>query len=395
MTNAKWTVPVGILFSTTGPYGTIGQELLDGAMLGIEEANRLAERRGHDLRLAPLAVDPGGSLDAYRVSAETLLAGGTRHIIGCYTSSSRKEIIPSIEKFDGLLWYPSHYEGFESSPNVIYGGAAPNQHVVPLANWAMPRYGAKVYCLGSNYIWAWENSRILRALAEGSGGRVLRERFLPVGDLDMEAVIEEIAELEPDFVFNNLIGDSSYEFYRAYHKLALRDDRFAASVRPIISCTLSEPELQAIGPDGAAGHVASSVYFQSIESTVNAAFVQTFKERLGPGRVTSADAEAAYLSVQLLAESLRVAGTDKLEPVKQALYGCRLAAPQGAVRIDPGNNHAWLTPRIGIAAADANFKIVWEAEEPYRPDPYLTQLPRTSSGGTVRTPPIYLCASRG
>lgn len=393
MTEAKWTVSVGILFSTTGPYGTIGRELRDGALLGIEVANRIAEQKGHELRLAPLVIDLGGSLDAYRVSVETLLAGGTRHIIGCYTSSSRKEIIPSIEKFDGLLWYPSHYEGFESSPNVIYGGAAPNQHVVPLANWVMPRYGAKVYCLGSNYIWAWENSRIMRLLAEGQHGRVMRERFLPVGDLDMESAIEEIAELAPDFIFNTLIGDSSYAFYRAYHALGQRDERFAAATRPIASCTLSEPELKAIGNEAAVGHIASSVYFNSVDRPENADFVHIFKERFGAARVTSADAEATYLLAHLLAESLRVAGTEHLEPVKQALYGCRLAAPQGAVRIDPDNNHAWLTPRIGIAAEDAQFRTAWEAGEPTRPDPYLTQLPRPASGGGVRTPLIYLCAS--
>ena len=135
---------------------------------------RVARARGCErgsagaLILEPRIIDPGGSLDAYRAATELLLGQGVRHIVGCYTSSSRKEIIPSVEKFDGLLWYPSHYEGFESCPNVIYTGATANQHVVPLANWALPRYGGRVYCAGSNYIWAWESTRIMRDLVQAA-----------------------------------------------------------------------------------------------------------------------------------------------------------------------------------------------------------------------------------
>jgi branched-chain amino acid transport system substrate-binding protein len=193
-------VPVGILFSTTGSYATIGREMRDGALLALAAAN--ADHRGR-LRLCPEVIDPGGSLDAYRLATEAMLARGIRHIVGCYTSSSRKEIIPAVEKADGLLWYPSHYEGFESCPNVIYAGAAPNQHVVPLADWALPRFGGRVYCIGSNYVWAWENTRIMRQLVQGGGGCILRERCLPLGNTDMAAVIDEIQVLAPDFVFTH------------------------------------------------------------------------------------------------------------------------------------------------------------------------------------------------
>ncbi len=218
----------------------------DGALLAIEAVNAGA---CGDVRLAPQIVDPGGVLDAYRVACDDLLGGaGIRHLVGCYTSSSRKEIIPTIEKFDALLWYPSHYEGFESCDNVIYGGAAPNQHVVPLVGWALPRYGHDVYCVGSNYVWSWETTRIMRELVEGAGGRVLRERYLPIGATDVDAILREVRDTVPDVVFNTLIGESSYAFYRAYHRLSRQEERFRAERRPILSCTLSEPEVQAIGP---------------------------------------------------------------------------------------------------------------------------------------------------
>ena len=391
MVRTKLAVPVGILFSTTGSYGTIGRALCDGALLALEAIN--ADPDGA-LRLEPQVVDAGGSLDAYRLATEKLLAGGTRHIVGCYTSSSRKEIIPAVEKFDGLLWYPSHYEGFESCPNVIYSGAAPNQHVVPLADWALPRFGGRAYCLGSNYIWAWESTRIMRDLVQAGGGGVLRERYLPVGSTDIDAVIHEISEIAPDFVFNTLIGDSCYAFYRAYHALGQRDPRFAPARRPILSCTLSEPELHAIGPEAAAGHIACGVYFQSVDRPENTAFVQAFRDRYGTHRVTSADSEAAHVTVQLLAASLRAAGTDELRAVKRAAYGCRLAAPQGEVWIDPENNHAWLTPRIGVATVDGMFEMLWEASSPCRPDPYLAFLSRPAAAVAANAsdtrPPLRL-----
>ena len=374
-------VPVGIVFSTSGPYATIGRELRDGALLGIEIAN--AEAAG-SLALEPQICDPGGSVDAYRAATERFLAAGIRHIIGCYTSSSRKEIIPSIEKFDGLLWYPSHYEGFESCPNVIYTGAAPNQHVLPLADWALPRYGGRVYCVGSNYIWPWESTRIIRELVQAGGGAILRERYLPVGSVDVDFFIREIAETVPDFIFNTLIGEFCYEFYRAYHALGCHDERFAPARRPILSCSLSEPELHAIGLEAAAGHITSSVYFQSLARPENAAFLRAFRDRFGAGRVTSADAEAAYIATRLLAASLQDAGTDQLATVKQAAYRHRLAAPQGDVRIDPKTNHTWLTPRIGMATPEGTFDIQWEAAAPCRPDPYLAFSRGSSRRSTAR-----------
>lgn len=360
---------IGVVFSTTGPYATVGRELRDGALLGLHMANT-GGRTGRIF--APIVIDAGGSLDRYREATEMLLAQGVRHIIGCYTSSSRKEIIPIVEKFGGLLWYPSHYEGFESCPHVIYTGASPNQHVVPLAQWALPRHGRRLYCVGSNYIWPWENTRIMRGLLQADGGRVLRERYLPIGSVDMEEVIAEIAELRPDCIFSTLIGESAYQFYRSYHHLGRQDDRFLPARRPVLSCTLSEPELHAVGTAAAAGHLVSSVYFQSLKRTENAHFTLAFRERYGAERVTSADAEAAFITAQLLVASLRHADATDIQAVKHAAYACHIKAPQGEIWIDPDNNHAWLTPRIGRANEAGGFDIAWEAEGPWRPDPYLT-----------------------
>lgn len=362
-------IPIGVVFSVTGSYRTVGQEMLNGALLALEEVNN---DPAFDFSFDPTFVDPGGEPTAYRSACEELLRNRSMcHIIGCYTSSSRKEVIPAFEKFDALLWYPSHYEGFESNNNVIYTGASPNQHIIPLLRYMLRSRGQRIYCVGSNYIWAWENNRILREIVQACGGTVLAEKYLPVGVTDVERIIGEIRTTEPDFVFNTLIGESSYAFYRAYARAWAKDGVPAQRRIPITSCSLSEPELISIGPDAAAGHIASSVYFQSIDRTRNRSFVASYRARFGADRVTSADAEASYVAVTLLASAIREAGSTAIEQVKSALYRCPLEAPQGRVWVDPESNHSYLTPALGISRDDGQFEPIWVSREPVRPDPYL------------------------
>ncbi len=366
------SIPLGVVFSLSGSYRTVGQEMANGALLALSEVN---ESPAFDFQFRPIIYDAGGDAAAYRTRCEEILRDRTvRHIVGCYTSSSRKEVIPVIEKFDALLWYPSHYEGFESSRNVIYTGAAPNQHIVPLLRYTLRHYGTHVYCLGSNYIWAWENNRILREIVREVGGKVLAEKYHPVGSTDIGHFIREIRALRPDFIFNTLIGESAYAFYRAYTAAGADDPAIGPARIPVASCSLSEPELISIGPEAAAGHIASSVYFQTIDRAENRRFVARYRERFGETKVTSADAEASYIAVIMLAQAIRASGSSDIEAVKAALGHCMLEAPQGPVWIDPENNHSYLTPALGCSRADGQFDILWTAGAPVKPDPYLVWL---------------------
>jgi branched-chain amino acid transport system substrate-binding protein len=362
-------IPVGLIFSTTGSYRTVGEELLNGALLAIEEVNN---DPGYDFTFAPKIENPGGHLDQYRLSCEKLLRNeAVRHVVGCYTSSSRKEVIPAFEKRDALLWYPSHYEGFESCNNVIYTGAAPNQHIVPLIEYMLRDHGDRVYCIGSNYIWAWENNRIMREIVVACSGSIVAEKYLPVGSTDIKHLIDEIAETKPNFIFNTLIGESSYAFLRAYYEAGTANSTFDPVKMPVTSCTLSEPELLTIGGRAASGHIASSVYFQNKDRRQNQDFVAKFKARFGDDRVTSADAEASYIAATMLARAIREAQSTDIEQVKQAVYSCEFEAPQGPVRIDPDNNHSYLTPLLGRSDSGGQFEIIWSADQPVKPDPYL------------------------
>ena len=359
---------IGVMFSTTGPYEVVARSMLNGALLAFAETAATG-----DVVLEPVIVDPRGDLARYRSLAQELLGSGIRHVVGCYTSSSRKEVIPCFEKHDGLLWYPSHYEGFESSDNVIYTGAAPNQHVLPLVDYMVSRVGNRAFCIGSNYIWAWENNRIFREALSAMGGTVSAERYFPVGDTDFAAVAETIAEQRPAFVFNNLIGTSAYAFFRQFREACARRGIDQAAEIPVASCTLSEPELDELGAASIDGHLSSSVYFSSLQTPENAAFLEAYATRFPTGPAVSADAESSYIAVKLLAAALARAGSQEARRVRAAVAGQTLNAPQGEIRIDPETFHAWLTPRIGRSTPDKQFQVLLEARQPVRPDPYLIE----------------------
>jgi len=362
-------VRIGLLFSTSGAYGTIGRAMRNGARLAIEEISRDPD---FPFAFETVEADPGGHDESYASAAHSMLTEQKLiHVVGCYTSSSRKVVLPYFEKYDGLLWYPSHYEGFESSEHVVYTGAAPNQHIIPLAEHMLATRGRHAYCIGSNYIWAWENNKIMREAVLSQGGEVLAERHFPVGETEFDSVIEQILELRPSFVFNTLIGVSAYAFFRAFRLAAAARGIDQPSEIPIASCSLSEPELVEIGPDACDGHVSSSVYFASIDNDQNRAFVKAYRQRFPRAGLTSADAESSYLAVHLLARAIRAAGYSDLASVRKTLPATSIAAPQGIVRIDPENRHCYLTPRIAMSNAEGGFDMLFEAAEPIKPDPYL------------------------
>ena len=359
--------PIGLLISTAGPYAEASTGMLAGALLAVEAVNA----GPLPVRLVPRLGDPRGELARYAALGDEMLAAGVRHVVGCYTSSSRKEIIPQFEKADALLWYPSHYEGFESSPNVVYTGPVANQHLLPLADYLVRHVGQTAFCVGSNYIWAWENNRVMRDAMAAAGGTVLAERYFAVGSTDFDQVIAAILAERPAFVFNTLIGVSSYRFVRDLRAACGRRGLDQPAVLPVASCTLSEPELAAIGPGAMDGHITSSVYFASLASPENDRFRAAYAARHPSGPAVSADAEATYVAVMLLAQALAAAGTDEIGAVKAAVGRQVLRAPGGEVAIDPDTMHAALTPRIGRSNAAGQFDILAEAPAPVRADPYL------------------------
>lgn len=361
-------IKVGILFSESGSYAAVGQAMRAGARIAINEVN---SDPTNSFQLVPVSIDPCGSNQAYVEGVRELLDNsGVTHVFGCYTSSSRKEVLPLFEKNDALLWYPSHYEGFETSENVIYTGAAPNQHIIPLARYLLQNHGKRGWFVGSNYIWAWENNRILREALMDADGAVMGERYFPVGETDVGALVEQIITDRPDFIFTTLIGESGYEFLRVLRRECDRIGFDQANKMPVASCSLSEVELPLLGA-AASGHLSSSVYFSTVETHENARFTELWASSCRHLGSSCADAEATYNAVHLMARAVRAAGGAGFKAVREAARGLRFEAPQGLVALDPESLHSRMRPRIGRSNADGTFEILSEYEYPIRPDPYL------------------------
>ncbi|MGZ2504783.1 amidase [Rhizobium leguminosarum] len=357
---------IGILYSTTGPYGSMGRDARDGADFAM------AEYAGVEgLAIEPVFFDPHADLAAYLDGARHLLRAGCRHIVGTITSAARKEVIPLVEKHDGLLWYMCPYEGFEANENVIYVGGCPNQHLLPLFEHLIPRFGARPYLVGANYVWGWEMNRLARELITNAGGEVLGERYLPLEETAVERIVAEIAQRRPSFILNNLIGPSSYAFLKAIKALGDRDPAFRAENCPVVSCDLMECELDDIAAGAAAGQLCAASYFDSIATPENAAFKGRVTEHHGAERRVSSVFASAYTAVRLCVDAIVAAGGDEPDAVRRELYNRSWPTLFGALAIDRETNHAALPFHLGRINADNGFDVV-ASRPPLAADPYLT-----------------------
>lgn len=361
-------IRVGVLFSETGDISTIETSQLMGTLFAIEEINQAGGVNGKEI--IPVRYDPKSSPGLYRVLAERMVLQDKINVIfGCYKSSTRKAVIPIIEKWNRLLFYPTLYEGFECSSNIIYTGAAPNQNSVQLAEFMTSNYGARVYMVGSDYIYPYESNRIMTDLVlQKPGGVKVGERYVPLDASmsDFVSVIGDIKKCSPDFIFSTVVGNSTQYLYKAYAEAGLNPREM-----PIASLTTLEAEVAQMGFDVAAGHVASAPYFQSINSPVNHSSLVNFRRRFGSDIVPNAGWEAAYFQVHLFANAMRLCGSDAIDTLMPCLLGSEFDAPQGRIQIDPSNQHTCLYPRIGIANSEGQFTLVRQAVRAVHPDPYL------------------------
>ena len=358
---------IGILYSMSGPYAALGRECRDGAEFALEQCSRVLPGL-----IEPVFVDPQGHLNDYVEGARAILRDhGCRHIIGTITSAARKEIIPVVEKYDGLLWYSLPYEGFEANANVIYTGACPNQHLIPLFEYLVPRFGKRPYLLGANYVWGWEMNRLARELITASESEVSGECFLPLDEIHVERVIADIERVTPSFVLNNFIGPSSYAFLAAMRRLGERNPAFRPENCPVVSCDLTECELDELGDCDGEGQMSAACYFDSLANEGNLAFKKIFAERFGHTRRVSSIFAAAYASVKMCVEGMHSAGTDQPLAMRQHLYATEASTVLGPIRIDPVTHHAALPFHLGRINGQRGFDIIASLPAAAA-DPYLT-----------------------
>ncbi|MBN9530919.1 MAG: transporter substrate-binding domain-containing protein [Alphaproteobacteria bacterium] len=371
MTGGMETWRVGVLFSRTGLMSVTETEHFLGTALAIGEINRAGGVLGREIEV--VAYDPASDAQAYRRLADRLLTeDGISVIFGCSNSAQRKAVLPAIERRNGLLWYPSLYEGFEYSPNIIYTGASPNQNSFPLADYLIRTCGPRLFLVGSDYVYPRESNRIMRDLVESYGGEVVGEIYVPMdaaADV-LDRVLGDIGKARPDAVFSTVVGKTAQNFYRRY-----RDAGFDPARIPIASLTMAEGELREIGPELCAGHITAATYFGSLDREANHRYVAQFRQAYGYDRPISMWSAGAYAQVRIFAEALAQTGSLDTQRLVDAVHGLALDAPEGSIQIDPETNHTWLTPRIGRVRADGAFDIVWQAKAPVKPDPYLAVSP--------------------
>lgn len=336
-------------------------------MLAIDEVNDRGGVLGRPI--SAIHYDTRSDIGLYRQYADRLLTeDGVRVIVGCCTSLSRKAVLPSIERRNGLLWYPDLYEGFEFSPNVIYGGAATNQNSLPLARYLF-RSGARRFVLvGSDYIYPREVNRVMRDLVERHGGEVLDERYVPMNASPEQLLdlVDRVRSQRPDAVFSTLVGRSICHFCRGFVEAGIDP-----ADMPIASHNVTEAELVDVGLPQTAGHITAAPYFSTIDSAENRRFVRAFRKRFGAAAPVSQYAASAYCAVRMFAMALERAGDMDTERIMRCAGEIEMEGPQGRVSIDADNNHAWLTPRVGRWNGVDAFDLLWEADEPVQPDPWL------------------------
>lgn len=362
-------IRLGILHSLSGAMAISESSAVDAELMAVEEINAAGGLLGR--RVETVVADGASDWPTFAREAERLITReGVSAIVGCWTSASRKNVKPVVERYDHLLIYPMAYEGLEMSRNIVYTGAAPNQQIVPALKWSLDRLGRRIFLVGSDYVWPHTVNAIIRDRMKTLEGEVVGEHYIPFGSREVESAVAAIQRTRPNVILSTVVGDSNVAFYRA-----LREAGLELGATPVVSLSIGEDELRNLSPRDTTGHYAAWGYFQTVKREENAAFVRRFRARYGSHRVTADVAETAYFSVLLWAQAVRDAGTPEVRLVNEAMLGQSIGAPEGVVTVDPATRHTWRSFNMGRIRADGQFDIVWSAEHSIRPVPY----PRTRS----------------
>lgn len=362
------TVTVGILHSITGTMAISEEGSVQAEILAIEQINEMGGVLGRQIRY--IQEDGASDWPTFADRSRKLLRQDrVAAVFGCWTSASRKAVLPIFERENGMLYYPTFYEGLEESPNVIYTGQEATQQILASLDWIANEKGAQsFYLIGSDYIWPRTSNKIARIhIEEHLGGTVVGEDYFPLGHTSFNSVINRIRLRRPDVVFASVVGGSNVAFYRQLKAagLDMRSDDFN-----LLTISVTEDEILGIGGDNIEGALASMKYFQSLDNPNNEAFVQAFKERWGEDSVIGDVTQAAYLGPWLWKAAVEAAGSFDVDRVREASPDIELTtAPEGYVRIHE-NHHLWSRARIGEAQPNGQFQVIYETEDLMEPNPF-------------------------
>jgi urea transport system substrate-binding protein len=366
------TIKVGLLHSLSGTMAISETTVVDAEKLAIKEINAAGGVLGRQIE----AIEEDGASDwpTFAEKAEKLIdQDQVATVFGCWTSASRKAVLPVFESKQHQLWYPVQYEGQECSQNIFYTGAAPNQQIEPAVDWLLENKGTDFFLVGSDYVFPRTANTIIKEQLAAKGGNTLGEDYLPLGNTEVTPIITKIKAAMPDggVIFNSLNGDSNVAFFKQLQGAGMTPDMY-----PVMSVSVAEEEVRQIGPEFLVGHYAAWNYFQTVETPENEKWVADFKAEYGDDRVTNDPMEAAYIMVYLWKQAVEAAGTTDIPAVREAAYGQEFAAPEGPVTMNP-NHHISKTVRIGQVRDDGLFEIVSATDGPIDPVPWNQYVPET------------------
>lgn len=381
---AAETIKVGILHSLSGTMAISETSLKDMALMTIDEINAKGGVLGK--KLEPVVVDPASNWPLFAEKGRQLLTQDKVAVtFGCWTSVSRKSVLPVYEELNGLLFYPVQYEGEELSANVFYTGAAPNQQAIPAVEYLLSEDGGaakRFFLLGTDYVYPRTTNKILRAflISKGVAEKDIEEVYTPFGHSDYQTIVANIKKFSAGgktAVVSTINGDSNVPFYKE-----LANQGLDATDVPVVAFSVGEEELRGIDTKPLVGHLAAWNYFQSVENPVNSAFVdkwKTYAKAKGlPGAdkaVTNDPMEATYVGIHMWAQAVEKAGTTDVDKVRQALYGQTFAAPSGYTLTMEKNHHLHKPVMIGEVQEDGQFSVVWQTEGPLRAQPWSPYIP--------------------
>jgi urea transport system substrate-binding protein len=377
LAQAADTIKVGVLHSLSGTMAISETTLKDTVLMLIEEQNKKGGLLGK--KLEPVVVDPASNWPLFAEKAEQLLVKDKVAVVfGCWTSVSRKSVLPVFEKHNGLLFYPVQYEGEESSKNVFYTGAAPNQQAIPAVDYLMNEVGVKRWVLaGTDYVYPRTTNKILEAylMSKGVKKEDILINYTPFGHSDWQSIVAEIKKFgsagKKTAVVSTINGDANVPFYKE-----LANQKISAEDIPVVAFSVGEEELSGIDTKPLVGHLAAWNYFQSIESPANAEFIKKWKAfTKNPKRVTNDPMEAHVIGFNMWVKAVEKAKTTDVDKVADAMIGIEVPNLTGGMAKMLPNHHITKPVFIGEIRGDGQFDVVWQTEGLVPGDAWSDYLP--------------------
>ena len=379
--HAADTIKVGVLHSLSGTMAISETALKNVALMTIEEINAAGGVLGKQLE--PVVVDPASNWPLFAERARQLLAQDkVAAVFGCWTSVSRKSVLPVFKELNGLLFYPVQYEGEELEKNVFYTGAAPNQQAIPAVEYLMSEEGGgakRFVLLGTDYVYPRTTNKILRAFLKSKGvsDADIMEDYTPFGHADYQTIIARIkqfaAEGKKTAVVSTINGDSNVPFYKELGNAGLK-----ATDVPVVAFSVGEEELRGVDTKPLVGHLAAWNYFMSVDNAENKAFIEKYRAWAKKNNVPNADTvvtndpmEATYVGLHMWKQAVEKAGTTDVDAVIAAMGGQTFKAPSGfTLTMDATNHHLHKPVLIGEVRDDGQFDVVWQTQQPIRAQPW-------------------------